>query len=795
MDENGALYIKTTGQNSADLIVSGTSDFHKLTGLTGNTWSAAGVTDNGSYGLSKITGSVSGLSAGQSFNNMTAGSFSISAAGHRTLNVNVEKGVTTIQDVLDFINSSTQSDYRASLNSSGQIEITTTIENGATIRIDDGDTDYARILGLTAGTIGGEAVGVTGQQDVYSTLTGSRTGLNSGITFSAGDFEITVKNPDGTVKTHTFNLAGGESLAEIAAQITNSDLGITAEVDPYGTNLVLKAKLAGAYEISLKDGTSNFAEVTGFTQSGAQIQSAQNGVLSTLTSSKTAQNASLLGYTSGDFFISLTDKNGNITDTRRIEISSGDTVQEIAAAITASGIGITAGIDATTGKMVLTRDSSETDGGIAITKGTSDFTNKIGFTSGGTLSQGAQTVSGTDATSTVIKSDRLQVSNDNVLLSTLGVAAGNFKINNTVITVSETDTIADLVNKINGAFLTTDENGVRAEFIDNRIVLTSNAKKTNARIQVEAGSSNLTDIVGFTNGNAMNIATQQNGYNAIFNLNGTDYETESNVIKLDKNGKITADDTAAAITITIKETGTGTINIGSLSLDETYMKLLDFVGKFNVSMTLSQSTNIVGDAEFTALLGRIRDCFTSDIGNRTDIQEALADIGIVVNMSGSTASPAGRVSITVNRDEFYSAFLSNPQNVSELLIGDDTGDPIDHTVAGAFVRVKDTLDDSLKPVSGYFNSTIRTLTSQRNALKDELSISKGQLARFESELSLYGGDEALAQSQKELMDFLSKLQEQYSEINDLITKLNRQYNESLTRVIINQNNPGFNPIV
>ena len=795
MDENGALYIKTTGQNSADLIVSGTSDFHKLTGLTGNTWSAAGVTDNGSYGLSKITGSVSGLSAGQSFNNMTAGSFSISAAGHRTLNVNVEKGVTTIQDVLDFINSSTQSDYRASLNSSGQIEITTTIENGATIRIDDGDTDYARILGLTAGTIGGEAVGVTGQQDVYSTLTGSRTGLNSGITFSAGDFEITVKNPDGTVKTHTFNLAGGESLAEIAAQITNSDLGITAEIDPYGTNLVLKAKLAGAYEISLKDGTSNFAEVTGFTQSGAQIQSAQNGVLSTLTSSKTAQNASLLGYTSGDFFISLTDKNGNITDTRRIEISSGDTVQEIAAAITASGIGITAGIDATTGKMVLTRDSSETDGGIAITKGTSDFTNKIGFTSGGTLSQGAQTVSGTDATSTVIKSDRLQVSNDNVLLSTLGVAAGNFKINNTVITVSETDTIANLVNKINGAFLTTDENGVRAEFIDNRIVLTSNAKKTNARIQVEAGSSNLTDIVGFTNGNAMNIATQQNGYNAIFNLNGTDYETESNVIKLDKNGKITADDAAAAITITIKETGTGTINIGSLSLDETYMKLLDFVGKFNVSMTLSQSTNIVGDAEFTALLGRIRDCFTSDIGNRTDIQEALADIGIVVNMSGSTASPAGRVSITVNRDEFYSAFLSNPQNVSELLIGDDTGDPIDHTVAGAFVRVKDTLDDSLKPVSGYFNSTIRTLTSQRNALKDELSISKGQLARFESELSLYGGDEALAQSQKELMDFLSKLQEQYSEINDLITKLNRQYNESLTRVIINQNNPGFNPIV
>ena len=48
-----------------------------------------------------------------------------------------------------------------------------------------------------------------------------------------------------------------------------------------------------------------------------------------------------------------------------------------------------------------------------------------------------------------------------------------------------------------------------------------------------------------------------------------------------------------------------------------------------------------------------------------------------------------------------SAFLSNPQNVSELLIGDDTGDPIDHTVAGALVRVKDTLDDS--QLSEYFS--------------------------------------------------------------------------------------------
>ena len=796
LDENGALYIQTTGQNSSDITVSGTSDFHNLAGLAGKSWSAAGTTDNGSYGLSQITGSVTGLSAGQTFNNMTSGTFTISAAGHRTLNVNVEQGVTTIQDVLDFINTSTQSDFKASLDTAtGQIKITTTIENGATIRIEDGNTNYAQILGLTAGTIGGNATGVTGEQDIYSTLSGTRTGLDNGTRFSAGDFEITVKNPDGTTITRTFNLTGTETLADIAAQITNSDLGITAGIDAYGTNLVLTAKLAGEYEISLKDGTSNFAEVTGFTRNGTQINEAEQGTLFTLTSSKTAANAELLGYSSGDFYISLTDKDGNITDTRRIEISSSDSVQEIAAAINAAGLGVSASIEATSGKMVLTRNSSMTDGGIIITKGTSDFTNKIGFTSGGTLSAAAEVENGTNATSTVIKSDRLQVSNENVLLSTLGVQSGTFKINNTEITVEDTDTIANLIDKINGTFLSTDENGVHAEFSDNKIVLTSNAQKTNARIEIEAGSSNLTEIVGFTNGNAMNAAAQQNGYNAKYNLNGTDYETESNIIKLDRNGKITNNDADTAITITIKDTGSGEINIGSLSLDETYQKLLDFTGKFNIAMTLSQSSNLADDAEFSALMGSIRSALTDDIGNRTDIQDALADIGIYVNFSGSATSTVGRVSITVNRDEFYNAFLKNPQNVSELLVGDDTDDPIDYSVAGSFTRLKDTIDDSLKPVSGYFNSTIRTLTSQKNALNREITLNKAEMSKLESELSLVGGDEALAQSQKELMDFLTKLQEQYTEINDLITKLNRQYNESMTRIIINQNNAGYNPIV
>lgn len=791
IDENGSFYVQTTADNAANVSVSGTSDFYKLTGLNNGSWTYTAATTQGSYGYSKITGSVTGLTANQKFNNMTSGNFSISAAGHRTLNINVTKGVTTVQNVIDFINNSSDSDFEAKLDTTtGQIVINTKIANGAMISVEDGTSNYAQIVGLTAGSVNSQATSYTGKNDVYSTLSGTITGLDANATFTAGDFTISVTSPAGNVTTKTFTLTGTETLTEVAALITNSTLGIKASLDAYNNNLVFESKVAGEYQISIKDGTSNFADSTGFTKNNAQIQEAKLGSQAKLTSAKTQQNATTLGFTSGTFYVSLTDTNGNITNTKMITIKSTDSVQDIATAITNSGIGVTASIDAETGQMVLTRNSSTTAGGISVSKGTSDFTNKIGFTDGGTLSSSAKVDTGSNASKTVIESNTVSATRTTTLAS-LGVQAGTFKINGTTITIDESDTISSLLDKINASFNAADASGLSADFQNNKIILTSNIAADNARISIEAGSSNFTDIFGFTNATSLNASQQEKGDNAKYTLNGTDYESKSNIISLDANGNIVETDSDdESLRFTIKAIGTGTVDIGKQSLTDAFLKLNTFVNRFNNSMILSQNTALTQDSQFVSLLQSIQNALTNPVGSFSQMQKELSDIGIIVSSNSLTSTGATKTTITLNEDKFMDAFMNNCDKVISLLVGDET-QPLDSTKAGSFTRLKDTLDKSLDPISGYFDASKRITQAQQKAMEKDLAITKGELAQLEAELSINAGDEALAKNQKELEEFLAEITKQYQEVNELLKKLNRQYSQSLSVLVINKNNPSF----
>ena len=791
LDENGRFTIKSVSESQADITVSGTSDFYKLVGINGGSWSATATHTEGSYGYSKITGSVSGLTAGQKFNNATSGTFTISAAGHRTLTVSVTAGVTTVQDVIDFINNSSSSDFTASLDASaGRVVISTDIANGATINVTDGTSNYAQLLGLTGGEIDNNSITNTGKSDTYSTLTGATTGLTDGMKFSAGDFTISVIAPDGTTKSQTFTIDGTQDLDTIMAVISNSSLGITASIDAGSGKLVLQSKTSGEYTIDVTDGTSNFAEITGMSRNNTQIQPSTNGNTATLTSDKTADSASLIGYTSGTFYISLTDLNGNITDTQRITISSTDSIDQIIQKINNSGIGIQAKIDATTGKMVLTRTSSTTEGGIVVTKGTSDFTNKIGFTTGGTQSDSAIVTNGTDATNANISSITLENADLNTKLGSLGITDGTFRINNAVINVSAADTISSLLNKINSSFASTDPNGVTAEFKDNKIVITSNTKSDNSRINIEGGSSNIAERLGFTNGSTINNETLERGLNAIYSLNGVDYEAQSNVIKLDGKGNVITDGSEESIVLTIKDVGSGILDIGRHSVDETFNKLADFVNKFNASMALSNNAALAEDSGFQALLSAINSALTDDIGDKDKIQQKLAEIGITL-YSTPTSDGRTRLSISLNRDKFVDTFINDSQKVMDLLVGDDTSDPIDPEVAGSFTRVKAVFDDSLNPISGYFKANTRILQAQKQAMDKEVTLNKGELARLKAELEINTGSDELEKNREQLEKFLSDMQEQYQTVNDLINKLNKQYSATLSVLVMNKHNPAF----
>ncbi len=829
--------------------------------------------------------------------------FTISSGNGIEVSVNITQGMT-LGDLIEAINA--DGDYIASFDENGRF-VVTTVQGGIMDMEFGGTSGLDKYLGLAQEEVLGEdeISSTTGTADEYSTLTGTNN-ITGNVSFSAGDFSITV---DGN--TVNFDVLEGESLTSVINKINASGLGVSASIQD--GKLVLTAQNPGAVDISLKDGTSNFAEIAGFINGGGiQLVGVDKGVLSTYTSANTAQSAQNSGISAGDFFVHLTDTNGNITDTVKITIGKNEKIDSIIEKINNSGLGVTASIN-DSGKMVITRNSSETAGGVLVTKGSSDFTNKIGFTSGGyqsaTTQYGSQTSivapnsvstskrftegdfiisvedngtvkdytidiestdsiydvidkinaantgvtaslnsnnklvltkdadtgegsisiskgssdfttvlgfttggvyngtheSGVAASHTVLTSDKLSVSSKATMAS-MGINGGTFRINGVDITIKETDTIEDVIGRINSVFNSAiyDDIAVTAEFKNNQIVLTTKNASSNARIEIEAGSTNFTEVVGFTDYSSRNNVVDM-GQNANFNIKigndtvGTDYDIAldlkditndniyngNNLIYLDKNGKVVANENQAAITIEIKKTGETTIKIGQNLLDASLVELNKFVANFNKAMISSENAILSDDADFAKIINNVKAALTDDVADMRKIQQQLADIGITVDIKGGENSNMGTVRIYLDKQKYTDAFYADSQHVMDLLIGKETVVGVED---GVLTRLNNVLYPEVNNNNGYFNSTPRVLSAVQKELKREITRTTFELNELRLAVSGTPATDGLS-------EYLAKLEEQYRFINEAIANLNSQYATSVTRLILNQNNPGFNPIV
>lgn len=77
------------------------------------------------------------------------------------------------------------------------------------------------------------------------------------MTFSEGNFILSLGD-----KSVEFHVSEGETITSIINKINNSDLGVSASIQ--NNKFVFTAKNPGTEEIRIQDGTSNFAELTGF---------------------------------------------------------------------------------------------------------------------------------------------------------------------------------------------------------------------------------------------------------------------------------------------------------------------------------------------------------------------------------------------------------------------------------------------------------------------------------------------------------------------------------------------------
>ena len=259
----------------------------------------------------------------------------------------------------------------------------------------------------------------------------------------------------------------------------------------------------------------------------------------------------------------------------------------------------------------------------------------------------------------------------------------------------------------------------------------------------------------------------------------------NNLIYLDASGNVVSSANNAAITIELKQTGETVITLGKNLLDASIIELNKFIGNFNKAMIASENEILSDDTEFAKLITNIKEALTNDVADMRKIQQQLADIGITVDIRGGMNSNMGTVRLYLDKEKYTDAFYADSQHVLDLLVGKETAIGVED---GVLTRLNNVLFPEVNNKNGYFNKVPRQLEAIQKQLKREITQTTFDLNELRLAVS---GDNGTAG----LSEYLEKLEEQYNFVNEAIANLNKQYATSVTRLILNQNNSGFNPIV
>ena len=324
----------------------------------------------------------------------------------------------------------------------------------------------------------------------------------------------------------------------------------------------------------------------------------------------------------------------------------------------------------------------------------------------------------------IAKSSReLYCVNGDSVLTTSGifrrdnVKTGTFTVGNAVFNITSTTTLSDIINQIN----TSDAANAFAfwDNVEGKLVIKSRSTGA-ALVNIEAGTSNFTDILGFTKSEwntdgsikttKMDIDTQNIGDNAKIKINGTTYTSTSNTIGSDvtriKGLTINLKGLTKDSEVTLKvERDKESLANAVSSVVDSYNELMK-----NVDEAIATDGDLKNESTLKLIRNQLRNLMTSsDMG--TTVFRNLDSIGIGFNSaSGNNISTANSaiISLTFDKDKFFKAFDADQDAVKALIIGSANN-------KGVFTKVEDLVESTLKSVSGYFEATE---TSYSNKIRD-----------------------------------------------------------------------------
>ena len=336
------------------------------------------------------------------------------------------------------------------------------------------------------------------------------------------------------------------------------------------------------------------------------------------------------------------------------------------------------------------------------------------------------------------------------------IKEGTFTIGGATFKITDKTTLSSLISEINN----NDEAQAYAFWDDATGKLSITSKKEGASyVNIEAGTSNFTDVMGFTTSewnddgtvksSKMYTEAQELGKNAQFTINGTKMTSTSNTVTSD----ISRMD---GITLTLKKVSTEESGTSTLKVTQDTSGLVEAVKSFvsayndvlsNVDEVTANGADLHGETSLTSLRNTIRSYATAKNTSNNGVYSLLSEIGISTSSADGNNLNADTNSLTLDEDKLKKALEENPESVKSILTGE----------GGVLTMMEDAVEQSLKATSGFFDVKTSTLDSDIKKMETKIKKQNTYISTYKAQLEkkFSAMETTIAQMQQNYQSFLS----------------------------------------
>lgn len=312
------------------------------------------------------------------------------------------------------------------------------------------------------------------------------------------------------------------------------------------------------------------------------------------------------------------------------------------------------------------------------------------------------------------------------------ITAGTFTIGNATFTIDENTTLSSLISKINN----NDDAQATAYWDDATGKLSITSKKEGASyINIEAGTSNFTDVMGLTTtttdagGNTiskMYTEAQELGKNAMLTINGTSIISTSNTVSSDVSR-------IAGVTLTLNKVSSEEDGTSKLDVSQDSSGLVDAVKSFvkayndmmsKVDEVTANGADLHGETSLTSLQSTLR---SYAIGSNTangGAYKLLSQIGISIAKADGSNLSTDTSTLEFDETAFKKALEEDPTSVQAILAGEN----------GVLNMMENTVEMSLKATVGFFDVKQSSLDSDITKMESKITKQKSKVETYRTQL-------------------------------------------------------------